>query len=100
MAPPRDERIFDSPAYLSAPACGVSAPQTYNKCLFRPTRPPCTSSAGACRCTVGGLVHPAVSTTTRSDAHEIVEDYSDLVGGEDEAVLESKVADFKERAFS
>ncbi|KAJ7202878.1 hypothetical protein GGX14DRAFT_653362 [Mycena pura] len=29
------------------------------------------------------------------DMHEIVEDYSDLVGGEDEAVLESKVADFK-----
>lgn len=27
--------------------------------------------------------------------HDIVEDYSDLVGGEDESVLESKVADFK-----
>ncbi|KAJ7134218.1 hypothetical protein C8R44DRAFT_869887 [Mycena epipterygia] len=29
------------------------------------------------------------------EIHGIVEDYSDLVGGEDEAVLESKVADFK-----
>ncbi|KAF7365522.1 Cytokinesis protein sepH [Mycena venus] len=29
------------------------------------------------------------------EMHEIVEDYSDLIGGEDEAVLESKVADFK-----
>ncbi|KAJ7211039.1 hypothetical protein B0H12DRAFT_389215 [Mycena haematopus] len=30
-----------------------------------------------------------------ADMHGIVEDYSDLVGGEDEGVLESKVADFK-----
>ncbi|KAJ6584573.1 hypothetical protein B0H19DRAFT_1105620 [Mycena capillaripes] len=29
------------------------------------------------------------------EIHGIVEDYSDLIGGEDEAVLESKVADFK-----
>ncbi|KAJ7766474.1 hypothetical protein DFH07DRAFT_1058607 [Mycena maculata] len=29
------------------------------------------------------------------EMHGIVEDYSDLVGGEDEGVLESKVADFK-----
>ncbi|KAJ7164790.1 hypothetical protein C8R43DRAFT_1104421 [Mycena crocata] len=29
------------------------------------------------------------------EMHGIVEDYSDLIGGEDEAILESKVADFK-----